>query len=104
MLRPRILNHAPSDYNRTPPLRSIGSKQLWHILSQTRPDVSVHDQQYDVAGVDYRHNVQTAMASRIVFKWIKQQLRIKRFIGSSENAAKTRIWFAIATYVAVFYR
>jgi IS4 transposase len=30
-------------------------------------------------------------------KWIKQHLRIKRFIGTSENALKTQIWIAVAT-------
>jgi len=35
------------------------------------------------------------------FKWIKQHLRIKRFLGTSENAVKTQIWCAIATYVLI---
>jgi hypothetical protein len=34
-------------------------------------------------------------------KWIKQHLRIKRFLGTSENAAKTQVWCAIATYVLI---
>lgn len=37
----------------------------------------------------------------LFFKWIKQHLRIKRFIGTSENAVKTQIWCAIATYVLI---
>jgi len=37
----------------------------------------------------------------LFFKWIKQHLRIKRFYGLSENAVKTQIWIAIATYVLV---
>ncbi len=37
----------------------------------------------------------------IFFKWIKQHLRIKKFYGTSENAVKTQIWIAIATYVLV---
>jgi transposase len=37
----------------------------------------------------------------IFFKWIKQHLRIKSFYGTSENAVKTQIWIAIATYVLV---
>ena len=35
------------------------------------------------------------------FKWIKQHLRIKRFLGTSENAVKTQIWCAVSTYVLV---
>ena len=37
----------------------------------------------------------------LFFKWIKQHLRIKAFYGTSENAVKTQIWIAIATYVLV---
>ena len=37
----------------------------------------------------------------LFFKWIKQHLRIKRFIGNSENAVKTQIWCALATYVLI---
>jgi len=36
-----------------------------------------------------------------LFKWIKQHLRIKKFLGNSENAVKTQIWCAIATYVLI---
>jgi len=37
----------------------------------------------------------------LFFKWIKQHLRIKNFFGTSENAVKTQIWIAVATYVLV---
>jgi hypothetical protein len=37
----------------------------------------------------------------LFFKWIKQHLRIKRFLGTSENAVKTQIWCAVATYVLI---
>ena len=46
----------------------------------------------------------------LFFKWIKQHLRIKRFIGNSENAVmrnfypgtgKAQIWCAVSTYVLI---
>ena len=37
----------------------------------------------------------------LFFNWIKQHLRIKRFLGTSENAVKTQIWCAVATYVLI---
>jgi hypothetical protein len=37
----------------------------------------------------------------LFFKWIKQHLRIKRFLGTSENAVKTQIWCAVATYLLI---
>jgi Domain of unknown function (DUF4372)/Transposase DDE domain len=37
----------------------------------------------------------------LFFKWIKQHLRIKRFLGTSENAVKTQIWSAVSTYTLI---
>ena len=37
----------------------------------------------------------------LFFKWIKQHLRIKRFLGTSQNAVKTQIWCAVSAYVLI---
>jgi len=37
----------------------------------------------------------------LFFKWIKQHLRIKHFLGNSESAVKTQVWCAVATYVLI---
>ena len=37
----------------------------------------------------------------LFFKWIKQNLRIKNFYGTSENAVKTQIWIAVSVYLIV---
>ena len=43
----------------------------------------------------------------LFFKWIKQHLRIKKFLGTSENAVKTQmalgqpLWIAVSVYVLV---
>ena len=37
----------------------------------------------------------------LFFKWIKQNLRIKAFYGTSENAVHTQIWIAICVYLMV---
>jgi len=37
----------------------------------------------------------------IFFKWIKQPLRIKSFIGTSVNAVKSQIWVALCIYLLV---
>ncbi|MFH1160669.1 MAG: IS4 family transposase [bacterium] len=37
----------------------------------------------------------------LFFKWIKQHLKIQTFWGHSENAVRTQVWIAIATYVLV---
>jgi hypothetical protein len=35
----------------------------------------------------------------LFFKWIKQHLRIKTFLGTSANAVKTQIWIALSVYL-----
>ena len=37
----------------------------------------------------------------LFFKWIKQHLRVKRFLATSENAVRSQIWCAVATYVLI---
>ena len=37
----------------------------------------------------------------LFFRWIKQNLRIKNFYGTGENAVKTQIWIAVCVYVLV---
>ena len=37
------------------------------------------------------------------FKWIKQNLTIKKLWGHSENAVKLHLWVAICTYLTVAY-
>jgi hypothetical protein len=37
----------------------------------------------------------------LFFKWIKQNLRIKTFVGTSENAVKIQVWIAVCVYVLV---
>jgi hypothetical protein len=37
----------------------------------------------------------------LFFRWIKQNLRIKSFYGTSENAVRTQIWVAITVYALV---
>ena len=34
----------------------------------------------------------------LFFKWIKQHLRIKAFLGTSQNAITTQIWIAVCVY------
>lgn len=37
----------------------------------------------------------------LFFKWIKQNLHIKSFYGTSDNAVRTQVWTAITVYVLV---
>ena len=39
----------------------------------------------------------------LFFKWIKQNLKIKSFIGTSKNAVLTQIWIALCVYLLLAY-
>lgn len=39
----------------------------------------------------------------LFFKWIKQNLKIKTFIGTSKNAVLSQIWVALCTYLLLHY-
>lgn len=39
----------------------------------------------------------------IFFKWIKQNLRIKNFLGTSKNAVLTQVWIAMIYYLLLAY-
>lgn len=38
----------------------------------------------------------------VFFKWLKQNLKIKRYIGHTENAVKNQIYVALITYTLIF--
>jgi IS4 transposase len=39
----------------------------------------------------------------LFFKWIKQNLKIKTFLGTSKNAVMTQIWIAMIYYLLLAY-
>jgi putative transposase len=39
----------------------------------------------------------------LFFKWIKQNLKIKKFIGTSKNAVMTQIWIAMCVYLMISF-
>jgi hypothetical protein len=39
----------------------------------------------------------------LFFKWIKQNLRIKKFFGNSENAVKTQVWIEVCNYLQIAF-
>ncbi len=47
--------------------------------------------------------VDSRWEAELFFKWIKQNLKIKSFLGESKNAVMTKIWVAICAYLIVNY-
>jgi hypothetical protein len=56
---------------------------------------------FELAALQIAQLYKSRWQVELFFKWIKQHLRIKTFVGNSANAVKTQIWVAISTYVLV---
>ncbi|MDP3723761.1 MAG: IS4 family transposase [Candidatus Omnitrophota bacterium] len=57
--------------------------------------------QFSLPALTIAHLYKSRWQVELFFRWIKQHFRIKAFYGTSENAVKTQIWTAIATYVLI---
>lgn len=76
--------------------------------------VEYYDEDKDVLLVFLTNNIEVSALEiarlyrnrwqiEVFFKWIKQNLVIKKLWGQSENAVKIHIWIAICTYLIVAY-
>ena len=88
-------------------IRLKGIKKPLRLVCYTDPET----------GIDYRfvsnaHHLKAKEIAEIYrerwqielfFKWIKQNLRIKTFLGTSVNAVLTQIWIALCVYLLVAF-
>jgi hypothetical protein len=58
---------------------------------------------FDVTALEITYLYKNRWKIEVFFKWIKQNLTIKKLWGHSENAVKIHIWVAICTYLIVAY-
>jgi len=58
---------------------------------------------FEVTALDVAYLYKNRWQIEVFFKWIKQNLTIKKLWGHSENAVKIHIWVAICTYLIVAY-
>ena len=59
---------------------------LFHLAAQTIAEI--YKQRWQV---------------ELFFKWIKQNLKIKSFVGTSRNAVMTQLWIALCVYLLLAY-
>ena len=82
------------------PLRRI----VVHREDHDRPMVLVTNQ-IETPACDIAESYKRRWAIELWFKWIKQNLKIKQFLGRSENAVKIQLLIALITYLlAYIYR
>ena len=58
---------------------------------------------FEVSALEVSYIYKNRWQIETFFKWIKQNLVIKKLWGHSQNAVKTHIWTAICTYLIVAY-
>ena len=58
---------------------------------------------FEVTALEVACLYQNRWQIEVFFRWIKQNLTIKKLWGHSENAVKIHIWIAICTYLIVAY-
>lgn len=58
---------------------------------------------FEVSALEVAYLYKNRWQIEVFFKWIKQNLTIKKLWGHSENAVKIHIWVAICTYLIVAY-
>jgi len=78
------------------PLRRIGFRD-----PETGKRFTFLTNNFDLPALTICHLYKSRWQVELFFRWIKQNLRIKSFYGTSPNAVKTQVWIAICVYVLV---
>ena len=90
-----------------------GSKSQQESLAQLRR-IAYRDAETGIRYVFLSNNFHLAASTiaacyrqrwqiELFFKWIKQNLKIKAFLGTSKNAVMTQIWIALCVYLMLAY-
>jgi hypothetical protein len=58
---------------------------------------------FEITALEVANLYRNRWQIEVFFKWIKQNLTIKKFWGHSENAVKIQLWIAIIAYLLVAY-
>ncbi|MBI4802179.1 MAG: transposase [Elusimicrobia bacterium] len=58
---------------------------------------------FSLAASTIAHVYKARWQIEIFFKWIKQNLKIKTFLGTSPNAVMTQVWTAMCYYLLLTY-
>jgi len=58
---------------------------------------------FEVTALEVSNLYKNRWQIEVFFKWIKQNLTIKKFWGHSENAVRIQLWVAIIAYLLVAY-
>lgn len=80
------------------PLRRIGYRD-----SETGKHYVFLTNNFNLAAKTIADIYKSRWQVELFFKWIKQNLKIKTFLGTSKNAVMTQIWIALITMLILSY-
>ena len=80
------------------PLRRIGYRDL-----ETGKHYAFFTNHMELSAKTIAEIYKSRWQIELFFKWIKQNLKIKSFIGTSKNAVMTQIWIAMCVYLILAY-
>lgn len=75
-------------------LRKIASRDL-----ETKKEIELLTSMFDLDALDVAYIYKKRWEVELYFKALKQNLKIKKFYGRSENAVKTQIWIALIVHL-----
>ena len=80
------------------PLRRIGYRD-----AETGKHYVFLTNHFSLAAFTIANSYKARWQIELFFKWVKQNLKIKTFLGTSKNAVLTRIWVAMCIYLLLAY-
>ena len=80
-------------------IHGIGSRSRLSRLTDTAPVFLTHN--FTLPALTIAKLYKCRWQVELFFKWIKQNLHIKSFYGTSDNAVRIQVWIAISVYVLV---
>jgi len=80
------------------PLRLVGSYD-----KETRRELVFLTNNFSLSAYTITQIYKARWQIELFFKWIKQNLKIKSFLGTSKNAVLTQIWVAMCYYLLLSY-
>ena len=70
---------------------------------QTGRDYEFLTNHFDLSAVTIAACYKARWQVELFFRWIKQNLKLKAFVGDNYNAIMTQIWIALCTYLVLWF-
>jgi len=74
-------------------------RQVVSCDNETGKEIALLTNMFDTASLEIAAIYKKRWEVELYFKKIKQNLRVKRFYGQSENAVKTQVWIALTVHL-----